>query len=473
MRYKINPVILRKYDIRGVYAKDLKDIDSYYIAVALGQILFSHYNKKNIKVVIGYDARVSSESLFVNFAKGLIDAGIDNIVNITLVATPMLYFAVKHLDCDAGIMITGSHNPPEYNGMKITFKDKCFFDSDIANIEKIVNNLDKIYPDPRKKDISEVVKEYNIYNNYIERALKDIKIEKPIRVCFDCGNGSSAPAVQMLSKKLKEKYNIESKILFGEVDGTFPNHHPDPTLIDNMRDLIENVKREKFDIGIAFDGDGDRIGIVDDNGEMMYGDQFLQIIAKDILSKNPNAAIVADVKSSRSLFNCIESLGGKVIISKTGHSYVKQTMAETGALLAGEMSGHVFFADKYYGFDDAIYASLRIIEILSRSNNSLSQMHNELEKFYATEELKFEISENDKFFLIDRLTAILNNEEIDFFDKDGIRVEKEDGWWLLRASNTQNVIVGRCESNTKGGLFLIQEELLRYLMKAGYKKPLD
>lgn len=453
MTHNLHKSILRAYDIRGVYNETLFENDAYFIGASFASFL--HKNNKN-QVVVACDGRKSSPTLKQNLIKGLIESGIQ-VIDIGVGPTPMLYFATYHLNFDGGIMVTGSHNPGNHNGFKIMLKERPFFGDDILNLGKIIQNNDFV-----KGEGSLEIKD--VKQDYVTRLLQDCIIAKSeselldevdnfsapkkLKIAWDAGNGSAGEIMKMLSNRI----DAEHILLFEEIDGSFPNHHPDPTVAKNLQDLVRCVKENNCSFGIAFDGDGDRIGIVDDEGEILWGDQFMVFFAADILSKNKGATIIADVKASNILFDKIKEFGGNPIIWKTGHSLIKSKMKETKALLAGEMSGHIFFADKYYGFDDALYAAIRMINILTESQKNLAQMRKELPETFSTPEIRIECDEEEKFAIVESIKLSLKKENVDFSDIDGIRANASGGWWLIRASNTQPVLVARCEANSIANL---------------------
>ncbi len=446
--HKFNNTILRAYDIRGVFNKTLFCNDAYFIAKAFFKYLLDNNYHNNI--VIGYDGRKSSTHLKDSLVKGFIESGA-NIKLIHLCPTPMLYYAVNYLKCDAGIMITGSHNPKDHNGFKITLKDKPFFGSEIQHLANIVDKGEFVSGKGNVADIE-------IENKYIERLMQDIENINDIsdiKIAWDCGNGATGNVITNLTSKLA---NINYK-LYEKIDGNFPNHHPDPSDIKNMIDLQKKVKDKNCDFGIAFDGDGDRIGVVDDLGEVISGDDLMIIFAKEVINNNPGCRVIADVKASNILFDKITEFGGIAIMHKTGHSFIKSKLKEVGALLAGEMSGHIFFADKYYGFDDAIYSAIRLINIIKKSKKKLSELRKEIPKKYSTSEIRINCDDNIKFNLINEIKKYLIDNNYQFNDIDGIRCYDHRGWWLLRASNTQPAIVARCEAISQIYLDEIKQEL--------------
>jgi phosphomannomutase len=471
--HQFHSSILRAYDIRGIYNETLFDKDAFFVGKAFGSFL-----KKNGKnsISIACDGRLSSPALKAELINGLLTTGV-KVFDVGLGPTPMLYFSVFHLNLDAGIMITGSHNPKNHNGFKMMLKERPFFGKDIQNLAKIIE----------KKDFAKGVGDIdsaNIKDDYIERLLLDCKIESEgiladdidqyeakneLRIAWDAGNGAAGEIMKKLTKRLHAK----SFIIFDEIDGTFPNHHPDPTVEENLQDLKNLVAKNKCDLGIAFDGDGDRIGVIDDEGVVIWGDQLMCFYAKEILDKNPGSTIIADVKASNVLFEEVEKNGGKAIMWKTGHSLIKSKMKEEKALLAGEMSGHIFFADKYYGFDDALYAAIRLINILANSKKKLSDLRKELPKTFSTTEVRIDCEEQKKFSSIENLKHNLNGLKVNFDDTDGLRVLSENGWWLLRASNTQAAIVARCEGKSLKDLEKLKGQLREYLDYLGLEIPKD
>ena len=447
--YSLNPKILREYDIRGTFDASLKEED----ASAIGRRFAGMMRTQGFtNICVGRDGRLSSPVLAESLIKGLIEGGI-NVINVGIGPTPMLYFAVKHLKADAGIMVTGSHNPPQDNGFKMTLYDRPFFGADIQNLTTLKGE---------KASCPGTLKNLNIKSLYADRLLKDYRPgKKPLKLAIDPGNGAAGEIIELLiqSGKLNGKvFSINT-----EIDGNFPAHHPDPTVPENLKELIELVKKEECDIGIAFDGDADRIGIIDGQGRILWGDQLMILWSRDILKHHPGATIIADVKASQLLFDDITAHGGNALMSKTGHSLIKSKIAETKAMLAGEMSGHIFFADSYYGFDDALYAAIRLLNILHESDLSLAEIFDQIPKRINTPEIRIECDDEKKFEIVEKIRNQLNEDNITFNDVDGVRVSNSDGWWLLRASNTQAILVARCESDTKDGLLRLQKQLGSYL----------
>jgi phosphomannomutase len=442
------PHLFREYDIRGVFPSALSESAAEQIAHAFGLKVSAELKISNPKICVGWDGRKSSPSLKVAVSKGLMRAGVE-VLEIGIGPTPMTYFAVFHENADGCVMITGSHNPPDHNGLKMMIGTAPFYGAQIQELR------DKI-ADGKLDENHGSIKECTIRTIYIDTLLNAAKLDqKPLNVVWDCGNGAAGEVVQALVKQLAGKHHV----LFGEIDGAFPNHHPDPSDPHNLEDLQREVLARSADLGIAFDGDGDRIGVVDSKGRIIAGDQLLAIVAPYVLRENSGATIIADVKTSKAVFDAIEQAGGKALMWKTGHSNIKAKMKETGALLAGEMSGHMFFADKYFGFDDAIYAAIRVLDMIANSPNTLAEMLDDLPKMHSTAELRMDCDDERKFEIIAKLVRDLEESGADFSAIDGVRVNTPDGWWLIRASNTQPVLVARAEAATKEGLERVQAEM--------------
>lgn len=454
--HSFDPSILREYDIRGIVGTTVHPADARAIGRTLGTLV---RRKGGRRVALGYDGRLSSPELAAACIEGLTSAGID-VTNIGLAATPMLYFAVYHLDADGGIMITGSHNPPDYNGFKMMMGKKSFFGADIQTLGAMAAKADweSGHGKAEKQDILAA---------YAARLLRDVKPGKKLKVAWDTGNGAVGVSIRAVVSKLPGEHFILNE----KVDGTFPAHHPDPTVPKNLEQLIAEVKKRGCDLGIAFDGDGDRIGAVDGKGRILWGDQLLVLWSRDVLKTHPGATIIADVKASQVLFDEIAKAGGKPLMYKTGHSLIKSKMAEMGAPLAGEMSGHVFFADTFYGFDDALYCGLRLLNIVANSDQSLADMRDGLPQPVNTPELRFDCPDADKFRIVEEVKARLLKAGATLSDIDGVRVSTKDGWWLLRASNTQPVLVARCEAADEAGLERLKADLKSALAACGVELP--
>jgi phosphomannomutase len=453
----INERIFRAYDIRGKVGPDLNKEIAYHIGKVFAALAITENNKN---ICVGFDGRLSSAELFQGLVLGLIDGGA-NIINIGLVASPILYFADKKLMPAASIMITGSHNPKSDNGFKMRVQGSSYHGEHIQYLKAKVMECFKQNPNPKLDRLAQVESQ-DFYEDYINRIIEGMNLSSTLKIVWDNSNGSAGKALELLVKKLPNQNILLNK----EIDGDFPNHHPDPTVAENLKGLINVVKQEQYDLGIAFDGDGDRIGVVDSRGNIILGDQLFTIFTEDLLKSNPNAAVVFDIKVSNALFKFISSLSGRPYISKVGHGFIKEKMKETGALLGGEMSGHIFFADKYYGFDDAIYAAVRLIDLLNRSKISLDTLYDNLPKTCATPEIRIQVAEEQKFAIVDEIKHALQGlSNIIVNDIDGVRVESQSGWWLLRASNTEAMLNIRCEAESLRGLEEIKNQVNNMLAK--------
>jgi phosphomannomutase len=435
--HAFHPSILREYDIRGVVGSTLGSADARALGGAFGTML---RRQSGSRVAVGQDGRLSSPELADALVEGLVAAGI-RVSRVGLGPTPMLYFADRHLDTDGAIMVTGSHNPPEYNGFKMVLGHKAIYGEDIQTLGAIARAGDFAAGSGSAEDCP-------LLDAYAARLLEDAALAKPLAVAWDPGNGAAGPVVKRLCDALPGRHVLINEM----VDGSFPAHHPDPTLPESLAQLQSIVRTGECDIGIAFDGDGDRLGVIDNKGRVLWGDQIMVFLARDVLRRNPGATVIADVKASEVLFEEVRRMGGNPLMWRTGHSLIKAKMAETGAPLAGEMSGHIFFADGYYGFDDAIYAALRLLNVLSRSPATLATLRDRLPRTINTPELRFPCPEERKFAVIDEVRARLEQARAEVNGVDGVRVRTPDGWWLLRASNTQDVLVARCEASTLAGL---------------------
>jgi phosphomannomutase len=446
---------LREYDIRGIIDETLGADDAYAIGRGFGTIVARGGGKK---VAVGYDGRVSSPMLEEALVKGLNDSGIDAL-RIGMGPTPMLYYAEAILeDVDGGIEITGSHNPANYNGFKLVLGGAPFFGSDIQKLGTMAAAGDWVEGSAGSEHL-------DILDQYVAR-VAEAAPTRAYRIGWDAGNGAAGPAIEKLTKMLPGEHHL----LFVDVDGHFPNHHPDPTDEANLADLRALVAEKKLDFGVAFDGDGDRIGAIDGEGRVIWGDQLLQIYAQDVLGDVPGATIIADVKASQALFDRVTELGGKPLMWKTGHSLIKSKMKETGSPLAGEMSGHIFFKHEYYGFDDAIYAAVRLMAASAKLDKSVTELRSEMREMINTPEMRFQVDEARKFAVIDEVLARLKAEGADVNNTDGARVNTEDGWWLLRASNTQDVLVARAEASSKEGLDRLMAQIDAQLAASGLER---
>lgn len=454
--YEFDRVILREYDIRGVVDKNLSEEEAYYI----GKAYAAYLKEASISgaVCVGYDGRLSSPALNGALVSGLLDSGIE-VMHVGLVPTPVVYFTTIVNQCAGGIMITGSHNPPDYNGFKIMLKDQPFYGEQIKELASIAQRGKFVSGSGKVGTIEDIKEQY--IETLLEVALK--KINSNLKIAWDPGNGATGEVVQSLTKKLPGKH-----ILINEkIDGNFPAHHPDPTVEENMQELIKVVKKHQCDFGIAFDGDGDRIGVIDDKGRIISGEQLLLIYAADLLSRQKGVKIIADVKTSNIVFETIKNLGGQSLMWKTGHSNIKSKMKQEKALLAGEMSGHIFFGEDYYNFDDALFGACKLINIIANGKRKLSEIVDSFPHLVSTPELRITVSEEKKFALVEKLKSVLRSKDKAFDDLDGIRVTEETGWWLLRASNTQNCLVVRVESATQEELLATSKEVVGYCQEAG------
>jgi phosphomannomutase len=457
MSHRFDPTILREYDIRGIVGQTLSAADARAIGRAYTITLAEAGGSR---VAVGYDGRLTSPELEAALVDGLISEGAD-VVRIGRGPTPMLYYASATLGVDGGIMVTGSHNPPDHNGFKFVFKGKSFYGAAIQRLGETALGLGSPQHGRGR------VEGRAIRDEYVARLASDYDGERPLAIAWDAGNGATGEVVQELTARLPGRH-----VLLNEaIDGTFPAHHPDPTIPENLVQLQEAVARERCDLGIAFDGDGDRIGVVDARGRILWGDQLMVVLARDVLVRHPGAPILADVKASQVLFDEIARMGGRPVMAATGHSLIKAKLAETGAPLAGEMSGHIFFADGYYGFDDAVYVAVRLLGILARSAHSLAELRDQLPAVVNTPELRFPCPETRKFAVVQEVRERLRKAGAEMTDIDGVRVRTPDGWWLLRASNTQAVLVARAESASEEGLARLKRELGAELEASGVAFP--
>ncbi|NWF91678.1 MAG: phosphomannomutase/phosphoglucomutase [Syntrophaceae bacterium] len=438
---KINPQIYREYDIRGVVDKDLTP----EIVRKLGQGFGSHMAAQGrFNLVVGRDGRLTSKAFRDALTKGLTSTGC-NVVDIGLCPTPVYYFSIFHLDQEGGMMVTGSHNPPEFNGFKISVGKSTIFGEEIQALRRLIEKGEFLKGQG-------TVSEKEIIPAYQEHIKKDIRLRKRLKVVIDAGNGTAGVVAGPLLRDL----GCEVEELYCEIDGRFPNHFPDPTIPGNLKDLIERVKQTGSDVGIGYDGDGDRIGVVDETGNILWGDQLMILFSREILKERKGATFVAEVKCSENLFADIEKHGGRAIMWKTGHSLIKEKIKEEKAVLGGEMSGHIFFADRYFGYDDAIYASCRLVELLSKTDKRLSQLLGDVPKTFITPEIRVDCPDEIKFEVVERVKEALKK-DYPIIDVDGVRVRFEDGWGLVRASNTQPVLVLRFEASTEKRLTEIKK----------------
>ena len=447
---KVNSEIFRAYDIRGIVDKDLTEEITYFLGKAIGTFI---QLQGRDSVVTARDGRISGDRLQHKFQEGVLSSGC-NVLDIGKVPTPLLYFATFENGISDGVMLTGSHNPKNYNGFKIVLDKKSTTSEKIDEIKSII--FEERFWDGNGK-----LSFLNIKEQYLAKIKEKIKIKKPLKICLDCGNGIGgviAPEAFKLS-------GIELIELFTEVDGNFPNHHPDPSNPKNLVDLQNKVKETESDLGIALDGDGDRVGLIDSDGEIIYPDKYMMLLVEDILSKHKKGSIVYDVKCSTNLKKIISDLNGTPVMSRTGHSYIKSKIIETDALLGGEMSGHIFFNDDWYGFDDAIYSALRIIEVISKKNISSNKIFKKYPSFFSTPEINISIPDQIKFKLIDEIKLHIKSSRFKYIDIDGVRLESETAWGLVRASNTSPNIVLRFEGQTEKDLLEIKNYFKTILSK--------
>ena len=452
---ELDPTILREYDIRGIVGHNFTPNVAMSLARAFGMEVVRAFGD-NCTVVVGRDGRLSSTEISKSVIDGLVSTGV-NVIDVGLGPTPLIYFGCYELSANAGIVITGSHNPENYNGMKLVLDNKPFFGKDIQNLGlNLAEN--SVVESPGR------VSEKDISDWYIDRLLYRNKIPSDIKVVWDPGNGSSGQIVS----KMVSRMNGNHKVINSEIDGSFPNHHPDPTVRENLEQLAREVVEGNFDLGIAFDGDGDRIGVVDSLGRALWGDQLMILWAREILKNKPGSTIIADVKISQVLVDEVKTAGGELLIWKTGHSFIKKKMAEICSPLGGEMSGHIFFADQYYGFDDALYASIRLLGVLGDTGIPLADFLDSLPETYNTPEVRFECDDREKHSIVEKIkNKYMKNLKGTLIDIDGIRLETDKGWWVLRASNTQPAIVARCEAKSLKGLESIVNQLIKDLEEQG------
>ncbi len=439
MTHRFDPTSLREYDIRGVVGRTLGEADAYAIGRGFGTRV---RRNGGTRVAVGWDGRLSSESLAAELVRGLTESGVD-VVRTGLGPTPMLYYAEATLEVDGGVQVTGSHNPAEYNGFKMVLAHAPFFGSDIQDLARLAEDADWEEGDG-------AVSDFAILDDYVAR-LVAAHGGSAFRIGWDAGNGAAGEVIARLAKLLPGEHHT----LYTDIDGRFPNHHPDPTEEKNLADLKGLVAEKRLDFGLAFDGDGDRIGAIDGQGRVVWGDQILSILAAPVLEAMPGATVIADVKASQMLYDRIAELGGTPLMWKTGHSLIKTKMKETGAPLAGEMSGHIFFANDYYdfyGFDDAQFAGIQLINAIAAQGGSLTALKDAMPALVNTPEMRFQVDEARKFAVVDEVLERLEAEGAEVDRTDGARVKTPDGWWLLRASNTQDVLVARAEANDQAGL---------------------
>ena len=446
---KLIESIFREYDIRGTYPSEINENS----IAKIGQAIALKCIEEGVsEICVGRDGRLSGKTLLEAMCKSLSESGIA-VINIGLVTSPILYYAAKKNKSKSGVMITGSHNPKNDNGIKMVINDKPVSGTEILSLTKSVKNIN---------NKAQIINDTSVIDQYISEVTHKIKLHNPnrLKVVIDCGNGAAGVVAPELFKKL----GCDVINLFSEVDGNFPNHHPDPGKLDNLKDLINTVKKEDAALGIAFDGDGDRVGLISGKGEIVFPDKIMMLFAKDILDKNKGGEIIFDVKCSNSLADIITQNGGKPTMSPTGHFHIKNALRKTNALLAGEMSGHIFFNDTWYGFDDGHYAGVRILDLITRSNLSIEELVSQLPQSHSTPELNINVDDENKFLIIERFAreCSLDGNKVTI---DGLRIEFENGWGLLRASNTTPKLVLRFEGNTKETLNSIKTDFLNELKR--------
>lgn len=445
----LNPEIFRQYDIRGIAGKDMNEADVLLLGRGIGTFL---QQQGNTYVTVGRDCRVTSDAYVQQLIGGLTSTGC-RVVDIGVCPTPVSYFSIRHLQTQGSVMVTASHNPPEYNGFKICSGIDSVYGEQIQKIRKIID--DQTFASGAGQ-----VETCEILPDYIEFILDAIELARPLKVGIDAGNGTggltAVPVIANLDCQVHELYT--------EMDGTFPNHEADPTVAANMSELITLVKEKKLDVGFGFDGDGDRLGVVDSDGSLIYGDQLMILFSREILSRKPGATFVSEVKCSQTMYDDIRKNGGNAIMWKTGHSMIKKKMKEVRAELAGEMSGHIFFSDRYLGYDDATYAACRLLEILAANNKTIGQLLADVPETYNTPEIRVDCADKIKFDVVDRVTQYFRQKQ-EVIDIDGARVLFSDGWGLVRASNTQPALVLRFEALSEESLAQIRQTVESVLEK--------
>jgi len=448
MNDEVNPRIFRQYDVRGVVDEDLTDKVVEKLGKGYGAQMV---NLGHTKVSVGYDARISSPRFRDSLIKGILSTGVD-VVDIGMVPTPTLYFSLFHLDVQGGVMITGSHNPPEFNGFKLAVGHTTLYGPEIQRIRQIIEAGE--YPRGAGQ-----LTQLDIRPAYLTTLKERIgHFDRKLKVVVDAGNGLGG----MFCPQLLRDLGADASGLYCEVDGTFPNHHPDPTVPAFLADLIAQVSWQGAELGMAYDGDADRLGVVDENGNIIWGDQLLILFSREVLARQPGATIIFEVKCSQALPDEIEKAGGKPLMWRTGHSFIKKKMKEENSPLAGEMSGHLFFADEYFGYDDAIYASLRLVRLLARSDKRIGEMLADVPKYYSTPEMRVDCPDEEKFQIVASVVEYFKR-QYEVIDVDGARILFGDGWGLVRASNTQPALVLRFEARTPERLEEIENVVISKL----------
>jgi phosphomannomutase/phosphoglucomutase len=436
------PKVFREYDIRGITGAEITEADVSVLGRAFGTYMARQGKRR---VVLGRDCRLSSDRYRDLLVGGMLQTGMD-VIDVGVCTTPLFYFAIRHLDREGGMMITASHNPPEYNGFKVCNGFDTIFGEEIQQLRHIVESMDFAAEQGR-------IEHFDILSPYVDFVTGNIRIDKRLRVGVDGGNATGGP----VATAILERLGCEIYPIYCDMDGSFPNHEPDPTVMENLVDLRDLVKRERLDVGLAYDGDCDRLGVLDHRGEVVFGDKLMIIFAREILSRRPKSVFISEVKCSKTLYDDIERHGGQAIMWKTGHSLIKAKMKEVGAQLAGEMSGHIFFKDRYFGFDDAIYASCRLLEILSQTGKRIPDLLDGVPDTHTTPEIRIECADEIKFEVVERAKREFKEKNLDIIDIDGVRITFPDGWGLVRASNTQPALVLRYEAATPGRLDEIRD----------------
>ncbi len=431
------PKVFREYDIRGITGAEITEADVSELGMAFGTYMA---RQGKSRIVLGRDCRLSSDRYRDLLLSGLLRTGMD-VIDVGVCPVPLLYFAIRHLDREGAVMITASHNPPEYNGFKICNGFDTIFGEEIQKLRRIVDSRDFTSAEGR-------IGHFDILAPYVDFVTGNIRLERKLRVGIDGGNATGGP----VATAILEKLGCEIYPIYCDMDGAFPNHEPDPTVMENLVDLRNLVLRERLDVGLAYDGDSDRLGVLDHRGEVVFGDKLMIIFAREILSRRPKSLFISEVKCSKTLYDDIEQQGGVAVMWKTGHSLIKSKMKDLGAQLAGEMSGHFFFKDRYFGFDDAIYASCRLLEILSQTGKRIPELLDGVPSTYTTPEIRIDCPDDIKFEVVERAKREFNRKNLQIIDTDGVRIAFPDGWGLVRASNTQPVLVLRYEASTPGRL---------------------
>jgi phosphomannomutase len=447
---KIDPVIFREYDIRGIYDKQFDTVFAEHLGRALATYIAKKTGKNKLNLSLGHDARLSSPAIVAAVTAGFKKSGV-KVTKLGMVTTPISYYSTFALpNIDGGIMVTGSHNPPEYNGFKISVGKTTIFGAEIKELEKIIANGEYLEGTGSEETV-------DIFPTYLARYREEFGQLKPIPVVLDCGNGAAG----VIARRLFQTVGLDPIMLFEKPDGTFPNHHPDPTVAENLEWLMDSVRKNKAKVGIGFDGDADRIGVVDEKGDMLFGDELIALCARFILEKRPGEKIIGDVKCSDRLYDYIAKYGGQPIMWKTGHSLIKEKIKVEKSPFGGELSGHIFFADRNYGYDDAVYAGLRVVEILSRTGKTIRELLTDFPPAFNTPEIRIDTTEEKKLRIVDKLKSIYvkDTDRYRVNYTDGVRISFADGWALARASNTQPVLVLRFESTSQEGLHRIQNEI--------------